>query len=63
MIKCDRCSKRMFIDRQYSSILHLETYCMYCGSRKFFNPPEKTKEGRWLLEKEQLRAKTTISPL
>lgn len=63
MIKCEKCHKRMFIDRQYSSTSYLETYCIYCGTRKFFNPPQDSEEGRWLLQKEVLRAKNTISPL
>lgn len=53
----------MFIDRQYSKVDHLEVYCMYCGSRRFLNPPSASREGQWLLEKEKLRAKATISPL
>lgn len=53
----------MFIDRQYSSALHIETYCLTCGYRVFHNPPESTAEGRWLLKKEALRAKATITPL
>jgi len=53
----------MFIDRQYSKIDHLEIYCIYCGSRRFFHPPTETAEGQWLLKKEVLRAKATMSPL
>ena len=53
----------MFIDRTFSSVNHLEVYCLTCGNRKFLNPPENSKEGRWLLKREQLRAKATISPL
>ncbi len=63
MLKCNRCNGRMFIDRIYSSPMHLETYCILCGNRKFFNPPESSEEGKWLLKKEQLKAKATISPL
>lgn len=63
MLKCTRCKGKMFVDRQYSSSTYLETYCLYCGFRKFFNPPQESEEGRWLLKKEALRAKATISPL
>ena len=63
MLICSKCKSRMFIDRTFSSVNHLEVYCLTCGSRKFLNPPENSKEGRWLLKKEQLRAKATISPL
>jgi DNA-directed RNA polymerase subunit RPC12/RpoP len=63
MLKCKKCNSRMFLDRQYSSPMHLETYCLQCGSRTFFNPPSDSAEGQWLLKKEALRAKATISPL
>ena len=63
MIYCRKCKGRMFIDRQYSSIMHLETYCIRCGVRKFYHPPSDSTEGLWLLEKESLRAKTTIVSL
>ena len=53
----------MFIDRIYTSPNHLETYCIMCGFRKFFDPPESSSEGKWLLKKEQLKAKATISHL
>jgi hypothetical protein len=63
MLRCKKCKSRMFIDRQYTSVSYLETYCMTCGHREFFNPPDNSAEGRWLLKKEALRAKVTISPL
>jgi hypothetical protein len=63
MLKCDKCHKRMFLDRQYTKADHLETFCLTCGSRKFFHPPTDSNEGQWLLKKEALRAKVTITPL
>jgi hypothetical protein len=63
MLKCKKCNGRMFIDRIYSAINHLETYCILCGHRNFYTPPENSAEGRWLLKKEQLKAKATISHL
>jgi DNA-directed RNA polymerase subunit RPC12/RpoP len=63
MLKCEKCKSRMFVDRQYSSSTHLETYCIMCGHRRFFNPPQNSSEGRWLLEKEASRAKATITHL
>lgn len=60
---CAKCNGRVFVDRQYSSSIHLETFCIMCGSRKFFHPPEQTSEGRWLLEKERLLAKSIITTL
>jgi hypothetical protein len=53
----------MFLDRQYSSTVHIEIYCLLCGSRRFFHPPHESKEGAWLLKKEIQRAKATMSPL
>jgi predicted Zn finger-like uncharacterized protein len=63
MIKCPKCKTRMFIDRQYTRAEHLEIFCLKCGTRKFYNPPSTSSEGLWLLQKETLRAKNTISPL
>jgi hypothetical protein len=36
---------------------------MGCGLRTFFHPPIESEEGRWLLAKEILRAKNTITKL
>jgi hypothetical protein len=63
MISCKKCKGRIFVDRQYSSLQHLETYCVVCGKRKFFHPPTESEEGKWLLEKELFRAKFTITKL
>ena len=63
MIKCTKCKSRMFIDRQYSRAEHLEIFCLTCGNRKFYNPPSASSEGKWLLQKEILKAKNTISQL
>ena len=63
MLKCFRCDGRMFLDRQYSTVGHLETYCMKCGSRSFFHPPQESLEGQWLLKKEVSRVKATMSSL
>jgi hypothetical protein len=41
----------------------METYCMVCGERRFFHPPTGSEEGRWLLAREILRAKHTITKL
>ena len=53
----------MLVERIYSTPTHLEAYCLLCGNRVFYTPPEKTSEGSWLLKKEQQRAKATISSL
>ena len=63
MLICKRCKGRMFVDRQHTEISNLEIYCMSCGSRTFFHPPSNSQEGKWLLKKEQSRAKATMSSL
>ena len=63
MLNCEKCNRRVFIDRQYTTIDHIETFCLICGSRKFYHPPLDSTEGQWLLKKEVSRAKVTITPL
>ncbi len=63
MISCKKCKGRIFVDRQYSSAQHMETYCMGCGQRKFFHPPVEIEEGRLLLAKVLSRAKSTLAKL
>ncbi len=63
MLRCTKCQGRMFVDRQYSTVNFLEVYCIMCGFRKMFNPPQESQEGKWLLQKEILRAKHTMSHL
>jgi hypothetical protein len=63
MISCNKCKGRMFVDRQYSSIDHLEIFCVLCGSRVFFHPPLESEQGRWILQKEKSRANSTITRL
>ncbi len=63
MIYCKKCNGRMFVDRQYSSEMHMEIYCIRCGSRTFYHPPSQSRHGQWILNLENLRAKTTITSL
>jgi hypothetical protein len=63
MIFCKRCKGRMFIDRLYTTMDHLEVYCIACGDRKFYRPPSESAEGKWLLQKELYRAKYTTTSL
>jgi len=63
MLMCKKCEGRVMVDRAYSSMDHIETYCIRCGERKFFHPPTATGEGMWILQKEILRSKNTITPL
>jgi len=62
-MRCVKCNGKIFIDRQYSTKEHLEVYCIICGKRKFYHPPDSTQEGTWLIKREVLRAKITMSPL
>jgi len=63
MLNCKRCNGKIFIDRQYTSHMHIETYCTRCGERKFYHPPSESREGTWLLLRERFRAKSTITSL
>ena len=54
MLDCKKCNGRLFIDRQYNSYMHIETYCIRCGERVFYHPPQESLEGKWLLAKELL---------
>ena len=63
MLNCKKCKGRVFVDRQFNSVMHIETYCVRCGDRKFYHPPQDTTEGRWLLLNEKFRAKNTITSL
>ena len=63
MLHCIKCNGRVFLDRQFSSIDHMETFCIICGNRKFYHPPTESQEGKWLLQKERFRAKSTIVSL
>lgn len=63
MLKCRKCNGRVFVDRQYSAIDHIETFCIVCGNRVFYHPPLATSEGQWILQKEKSRAKHIITNL
>ena len=62
-MKCLKCNGKILIDRQYSTQEHIEVYCIICGKRKFYHPPDSSKEGLWFLSQEKMRAKITIAPL
>ena len=63
MIKCEKCKGRMFVDRLYTTADHVEIFCVICGARTFFHPPQGSEQGRWILQKELLRAKNIITSL
>lgn len=41
MLNCKRCRGRMFVDRVFTNVDHLEIFCINCGYRKIFHPPSK----------------------
>lgn len=52
----------MFIDRSFSEHNHLETFCIRCGSRKFYHNFDKINgEAAWLWKMEQMRMAHSIS--
>jgi hypothetical protein len=63
MLKCDKCKGRMFVDRLYTTLDHVEIFCVQCGARKFFHPAQESEQGRWILQKELLRANNIIVSL
>jgi len=63
MLICKKCKGRVFIDRAFTAENHIETFCIVCGSRKFYHDWEPSnQEAEWLLAAEKKRAATTISP-
>jgi hypothetical protein len=58
MIKCKKCKGKVFVDRVFSSIDHLETFCINCGKREMYHPPSKFGQITWLAEKEAVLSKT-----
>lgn len=58
MIKCIKCSGKMFVDRVYLSNDHLELYCFTCGKREMYpHPDSKGKKIKWIMDLERARAK------
>lgn len=58
MIKCLKCSGRMFVDRVFLSYNHLELYCFVCGKREMYPHPERHgKRAKWIMQKEIERAR------
>jgi rRNA maturation protein Nop10 len=58
MIKCSKCSGKMFVDRVFLSYNHLELSCIICGKREMYPHPERHgKRERWIMQMERIRAK------
>jgi hypothetical protein len=52
----------MFIDRAFTEHNHMETFCIRCGSRKFYHNFDMTdKEAAWLWQMEKMRMAASIS--
>lgn len=47
MMKCQKCSGRVFVDRVFSQKLHTELFCLLCGKRWMVNK-ETSAFGKWL---------------
>ena len=57
MMRCQRCSGRVFIDRVFSQKLHIELFCILCGRRWMINR-ELNRFGKWLDQKETRHKKS-----
>lgn len=54
MLTCKRCKGTIFVDRVFTTVDHLEIFCINCGYRKIFHPPSKFgKWVQWLNKVEQ----------
>lgn len=63
-LTCSKCSAKMFVDRVFLTVDHLELYCLRCGKREMYHNPEKFGERiQWIMKIEKIRAKRTGSPL
>lgn len=55
MLKCDKCSGRVFVDRTYSEGTHIELVCINCGKGWALNK-EKSRLARWLVRQEKAKS-------
>lgn len=64
MLKCGKCKGRQFVDRVYTSEVHLELYCINCGKRDMYHYPQNHGErALWIFNQEKARAKSLNIPL
>ena len=54
---CQKCSGRVFIDRVFSQKLHMELFCIMCGTRWMIDK-ETSRLGKWLKAKEKEHEKS-----
>lgn len=49
---CKKCNGRVFVDRTFTSHIHIELFCSMCGKRWFVKRLSNGM-GRWLSQKEE----------
>jgi hypothetical protein len=49
---CRKCGGRVFVDRVFSQMLHMELFCILCGRRWMVNK-DTNAFGRWLEQKDR----------
>lgn len=54
MLKCNKCSGRVFVDRTYSEGTHIELVCINCG-KGWALSKEKNAMAKWLIRQERAR--------
>lgn len=52
MMKCQKCSGRVFVDRVFSQKLSVELFCVLCGKRWMIDK-DTNRFGKWLEIKER----------
>jgi hypothetical protein len=51
MIKCNKCTGRVFVDRVYSQNLRVELFCIMCGKRWMVR--RDNRFGSWIAKLEE----------
>jgi predicted nucleic-acid-binding Zn-ribbon protein len=63
-LTCKKCSAKMFVDRVFLTVDHLELYCLKCGRREMYHNPSNFDERiQWIMKVEKTRAKRSGNPL
>lgn len=60
MMTCAKCNGRVFIDRVFSQMLHMELFCCMCGKRWMINKATNSL-GKWLEKHDQTLAKNSYT--
>jgi DNA-directed RNA polymerase subunit RPC12/RpoP len=64
MIRCQKCSGKIFVDRVFLTCDYLELYCIICGRREMYKDPENhSKRTKWIMKMERIRAKKSGNTL